>query len=585
VVSGIITKGAFYWLRAPRSSADLRKDEWVLALIRLLLGICYLCAFLHPDRIHHLRSYEIIALAFLGFSVLIIVVLAMGSARRRDLPPYFHIYIHCIDLVFASQLTCLVHWPALAFTLLFFIMVSAAFRWGFWEPPLTFFVFHALAWIGRSLFSPETPFSWLATGQNNIWVEDLLIFALVTAIALLAEAKSTREESAFFSRILSEIRTQSGLEEALCRLTLEGIQLYGATQILVAMHEKNQARAVLFHNPGAGLTHRMCELDASQVEPYLFPATGTSIRLEAARVAGQTPCLSLKENNIGNVILNDRSPNAFLDAHPFRLMLASAVALKDGWTAHVFVINPWRFFSGRAGLRHLHDTVNRVAPVVHDAFMIDLVATRAKAAASGQVARNLHDGIIQSLSLIKMKLEDLREHPGSERESQIEPLRQIQQNIQQEIAELRDFTQQLRTLELDSRNLLSYLAGMTVKFEAEHGIATRFVSEGAEEVQLPPHKCAELARIAQEALVNIRKHSEAREALLMLYRRNGHYVLSIIDNGRGFRFFGHRSHEELQASGEGPIVLMERAKAIGGTVSVESIENSGSRVEVVIPVA
>jgi signal transduction histidine kinase len=126
---------------------------------------------------------------------------------------------------------------------------------------------------------------------------------------------------------------------------------------------------------------------------------------------------------------------------------------------------------------------------------------------------------------------------------------------------------------------------MTVKFEVEHGIPTRFVSEGLEEVQLTPHKCVELARITQEALANIRKHSDAKEALVMLRRRNGHYVLSIIDNGRGFRFSGHRSHGELRSSGEGPLVLMDRAQAIGGTVSVESIENSGSRVEVVIPIA
>jgi signal transduction histidine kinase len=283
-------------------------------------------------------------------------------------------------------------------------------------------------------------------------------------------------------------------------------------------------------------------------------------------------------------MFNDCLPKAFMEAHPFRLLLATSVTLQHGWTVNVYVLDPKRFFGGRAGLRFLHNAANRLAPVVHDAFMVDRVTTRAKAAAGGQLARELHDGIIQSLSLINMKLEDLQGKFSTDMASQVDPLKQIRHSLQEEIAELRDFTQQLRALELDSNNLLSYIAGMTVKFQAEHGIATRFVSEGIEEVQLTPRKCVELARITQEALVNIRKHSNAQEALVMLYRRNGHYVLSVLDNGRGFRFFGHRSHDELQASGEGPIVIMDRAKAIGGTVSVESIENSGSRVEVLVPI-
>jgi two-component sensor histidine kinase len=585
VVRGIVTKGAFYWLRAPRSSVDLRTDEWILAVIRLLLAVCYLGAFLRPDSIYRFRAYEILAVAYLGYGILIIVALARSGARGRALPPYFHIYIHCLDLIWASQLIGLVHWPTMAFALLFFVMVSTTFRWGFWEAPLTFVIFHALVLLGHYRYRPDAASSWSATGHAHIWMEDLLYIAMVLAIALLAEAKASRSENDFSVRILTEVRTQSGLEGALRIASSEAIQMYGATQILVVMHDKNRNRAMLFRNTGLPKMHAISELDAAHTEPYLFPEPGTSIRLNAARAAGCYRCLALSKGTIGKLTLNDRLPGSFLDAHPFRLLLASAVALEDGWTARVFVVDPRRFFGGMAALRFLRGSVNRVAPVIHDAFMIDRVTTRAKAAAGGQVARELHDGIIQSLTLISMRLESLREQSGADQGSQVDPLKQIQQSIRQEIAALRDFTQHLRSLELDSGNLLSFMACMTVKFEVEHGIPTRFVSEGLEEVRLTPHKCVELARITQEALANIRKHSDAKEALVMLRRRNGHYVLSIIDNGRGFRFSGHRSHGELRSSGEGPLVLMDRAQAIGGTVSVESIENSGSRVEVVIPIA
>jgi two-component sensor histidine kinase len=415
-------------------------------------------------------------------------------------------------------------------------------------------------------------------------MEDLLYVAMIVAVALLAEAKAARSENDASARILAQVRTQSGLEQTLRIATDEGIQVYGAAQILLVMRDINRNRVLLFRNSGLSKANTMTDMDVAHAKPYLFLESGVAIRLDAARGPGRYRCMALSQVNIGNLMFNDCLPKAFMEAHPFRLLLATSVTLQHGWTVNVYVLDPKRFFGGRAGLRFLHNAANRLAPVVHDAFMVDRVTTRAKAAAGGQLARELHDGIIQSLSLINMKLEDLQGKFSTDMASQVDPLKQIRHSLQEEIAELRDFTQQLRALELDSNNLLSYIAGMTVKFQAEHGIATRFVSEGIEEVQLTPRKCVELARITQEALVNIRKHSNAQEALVMLYRRNGHYVLSVLDNGRGFRFFGHRSHDELQASGEGPIVIMDRAKAIGGTVSVESIENSGYRVEVLVPI-
>jgi signal transduction histidine kinase len=580
VVRGIITKGAFYWLRAPRSCADLHKEEWILAIIRLLLGFCYLGAFFHPDRIHYLQTYEIIALAYIGYGVLIIIALA----RNLNLSPYCHICIHCLDLLWASQLTGLTHWPTVAYAMLFFIMVSTAFRWGFWETPLTFVIFHALAYLGYSLYNSQSVLALPFIGRSNIWMEDLLYVAMIVAVALLAEAKAARSENDASARILAQVRTQSGLEQTLRIATDEGIQVYGAAQILLVMRDINRNRVLLFRNSGLSKANTMTDMDVAHAKPYLFLESGVAIRLDAARGPGRYRCMALSQGKIGNLMFNDCLPKAFMEAHPFRLLLATSVTLQHGWTVNVYVLDPKRFFGGRAGLRFLHNAANRLAPVVHDAFMVDRVTTRAKAAAGGQLARELHDGIIQSLSLINMKLEDLQGKFSTDMASQVDPLKQIRHSLQEEIAELRDFTQQLRALELDSNNLLSYIAGMTVKFQAEHGIATRFVSEGIEEVQLTPRKCVELARITQEALVNIRKHSNAQEALVMLYRRNGHYVLSVLDNGRGFRFFGHRSHDELQASGEGPIVIMDRAKAIGGTVSVESIENSGSRVEVLVPI-
>jgi signal transduction histidine kinase len=209
-------------------------------------------------------------------------------------------------------------------------------------------------------------------------------------------------------------------------------------------------------------------------------------------------------------------------------------------------------------------------------------AVKAEAVTGNRIARELHDGVIQSLCCIDMRLEELRNRTGDLSAGGTDSILPIQESLRKEVAGLRDFMQRLRSLEIDSDRLPGYLAGLATKFEIEHGIRTRFVSD-VDDVRLRPRVCVELARITQEALVNVRKHSQASEVLVRFGRRNGDLVLNIFDNGCGFGFSGRLSHEELKASGKGPRVILERAGGIKGKVSIESIESEGSCVEIALP--
>jgi two-component sensor histidine kinase len=581
VVKAIITQGAFYWLRVPKNAQDLRSDEWILAVIRLLLGVCYLGAILHPDSGFDLGRYELSSLAFLGYGILILAFLRI----RRVQPPFFHIYIHCADIVWVTQLICLQHWHAMNFALLFFVIVSTAFRWGLWEAYLTSAIFYILFLIGQYSHNPSLVNTRLSMRPMEFCVELALYIGMVCMIGLLAEAKASLSESHSLARVLAGVRIAAGYEQALRAVNNECIRIFGAAQVLVVVQERSRNQALLFCVGHPQIVHPACEIDLSQHAHYLYPEPGTSVRLAIARSSGkkQFRCLTLKSGKIQKTNTCCDMPEAFLAAHPFRRLLAVAFAIEKDWTARVYVVDPRKFFGGASGLRFLQRCVSCLSPIIHDTFTVGRLVDTAEAVVSGKVARQLHDGTIQSLSLINIQLDDLSRQTGTISAPIVEPLKRMQQSIQKEIASLRDFMQQLRSLDIDSQNLLSFLAGMAVKFQVEHGIATRFVSD-LDEVPFLPPICVELARIAQEALTNVRKHSDAREALVRLGRRNGDMVLSIIDNGRGFGFSGRRSHEELQASGEGPLILMERAKTINGKVSIESIQHSGACVEIAFPI-
>ena len=104
-------------------------------------------------------------------------------------------------------------------------------------------------------------------------------------------------------------------------------------------------------------------------------------------------------------------------------------------------------------------------------------------------------------------------------------------------------------------------------------------------MRLPPRVCRELARIVQEALVNVRKHSSARNVLVRFGWEDGHWRLVVDDDGRGFPFSGRLTQADLDSARRGPLVIKERVRSIGGQLTVESTPGGGARLEITLPQA
>jgi two-component system, NarL family, sensor histidine kinase DegS len=92
-----------------------------------------------------------------------------------------------------------------------------------------------------------------------------------------------------------------------------------------------------------------------------------------------------------------------------------------------------------------------------------------------------------------------------------------------------------------------------------------------------------LARIVQEALVNVRKHSGAKQVLVHLLQSSGQWELIIEDDGAGFPFSGRVSQSELDSAGRAPAIIRERVRLIQGELTIESKPGRGARVEISIP--
>jgi signal transduction histidine kinase len=179
-----------------------------------------------------------------------------------------------------------------------------------------------------------------------------------------------------------------------------------------------------------------------------------------------------------------------------------------------------------------------------------------------------------------MQVDVLRRHISDTQ--QAAELERIQGLLRHEVLNLRELMQTMRPIDIGPHQFLDFVAELVERFSRDTGIAVRFISE-LQEVTLPATTCRELARVVQEALVNIRKHSRAHSAIVRFGSQDGLWKLVINDDGNGFPFAGRFTLRELDCLRRGPVVIKERVRAIGGDIVIESTPGHGSRLEITIP--
>jgi PAS domain S-box-containing protein len=188
-----------------------------------------------------------------------------------------------------------------------------------------------------------------------------------------------------------------------------------------------------------------------------------------------------------------------------------------------------------------------------------------------RVARELHDGVGQILSGVKLRLESL---PGEIRLSAegAAKLRTAGGALDRAIAEVRRVSQNLMPSELEDLGLESALRTLCREFKERAGVLMT-VRAGPLSVAVPPEIGLAFFRVAQEALNNVVRHSRAREVSVSLSHQARELELSVSDDGIGFDPARRRP---AAGRGIGLGNMRERAAAVGGVVEVLSTPGAGT---------
>jgi signal transduction histidine kinase len=185
-----------------------------------------------------------------------------------------------------------------------------------------------------------------------------------------------------------------------------------------------------------------------------------------------------------------------------------------------------------------------------------------------RIARDLHDGVGQSLLLINQQLTNNQKS-----------IFDNQELITETLEEVRSISRDLHPFQLDKLGLTAAIENMLLRVQSSSNL---FVSKEIENINGLVDKKSELHlyRVIQEALNNVMKHAEAKAVKLTISRNNREINIEIMDNGNGFS----RDLKKAPANSLGLRTMRERVSSLGGELNILKVEPKGSNIQVKVPI-
>jgi signal transduction histidine kinase len=196
-----------------------------------------------------------------------------------------------------------------------------------------------------------------------------------------------------------------------------------------------------------------------------------------------------------------------------------------------------------------------------------------------RLARELHDSVTQKLFGLTLTAEaaaTVIDRDPAEAKAQLQRLQQLTRGAMEE---LRSLIFELRPPAAESEGLATALRKHVDVLQRVHGHAVELRVEGDAEPADDGRRAGEVLRIAQEALQNALRHADATRVDVRLEGDDGRLRLAVADDGVGF----DPAEPGLRARRLGLTSMEERARALGGTLTIESHPGAGTTVALEVP--
>jgi signal transduction histidine kinase len=457
-----------------------------------------------------------------------------------------------------------------------FVVFAAASEWGL-EPGLGLAGVFTLGVLARSGMLAAT-FEGAALSGLGL---ALGTYGAGTVLVLLA-ARDRREaeERRLLIRLASLLQMERGLGESLADLLAAFRQAFCAELVVFALLNDEMERVFVWKSrSGDSGPLAPEEIPLVQADAYLLNELETNLAWNG--LPGAAKAFGWKRGGGAAADELPRLPGGVERALGLR-SLATVVVELDSRPAGRLLVANFKRKVARSDLERLERFAAAISPPLANLYQLRRLRAQAIARERGRISRDLHDGVLQTLLGLDIRLGLLGERAPVDPGEVASELRELQRAVRSEAADLRRMVTGLRPRR-EVVDLVETMRDFAERFRSESGLAVELALDALDH-HLNDRVSRELHHIYREALSNVKKHARAGRVVVKLSQDETKVLLFVQDDGRGFDFNGRLGGEELDRLGLAPVSILERVRSIGGKLTVESRPGEGSRLEIEVPI-
>ena len=550
--------------------------EHLIAIGRLVLAAFFLIAiWIDPSEPSQNATitYGLLA-SYLTYSLVLLAAFTWQKDHIRNL---LLVVTHSVDLLVFSLLMSLTEGPNSPFFVFFvFFLVCATLRWQWrgtlWSAVAALFVVIALSLYPHNLLHDPN------FELNRFIIRIAYLTVVATMLGFLgAYEQSTRNVLTMLAEwphtLSDELQTMTN------EMLGHAATILGVPRILLAWEEEEEPwlHLVLWTQKGCQYT---CE------HPDTF---GT---LVVGHLAGASFFCRDVTNPHPQVVHNSPVGLQGLQGSPLPKLLQKRFAMStvlisevkgEKNSGHLMALDKKTITTDDLVLCEI--VAHEVAARLDNFFLLRQLQQTATAEAQIRLARDLHDGLLQSLTGAALQLETAQRLIESEPQTARQRIHEIQQLLAAEQRELRLHINELRPFLPDRPTEDFGLADRLETLAEQIGLQWDRVVEIILHPPVPRitrSMAREIYFIVNESLINAVRHAGASSVHAELSFDSDRVNITVIDDGNGFPFHGRYELDTLFEMKRGPRTLKERISALKGTLSIDSRE-TGAHLDITLP--
>lgn len=556
------------------------RTERQIAIARVLMAFFALTAvWLDPaERAHYPGSAYVLMAVYVAYALVVLLLvtrISMGLEQMR-------IVTHGIDIAVFSAIIYLTEGPTSLFFVLFvFTLITATMRWqgrgALVTAVVTLVAFFVLSLLGAYVHHYREP----DVAEFVIGIVYLAVVGWLLSFLGLYETQLRNEMGrlAVWSR---DEPPDYPREDARSRMLAHAAEAMGAPRLVFTWEDREDPwlNIALVGERDTVLSRaapdEFSPLVASDLEEVAFLCPNVRGGPGVLTIYGTDRDLGRRCGAPVN--------RAFADRFEMRSVVSVPVGLDES-VARLFFLDKPRLASDDLTLAAVIATA--VGLLMAESHLQDRLREAAAFEERVSLARDLHDGVLQSLTGTALQLATAGRLLESDVPAAQGVIETIQRSLTIEQRDLRLFVDQLKP----GHEMLEEAApDLRIRFlELRENISSRWkldVEMVFEDRSAPSSGSDGLAQdvyfIVSEGLVNSARHARATRARATVRQMTDRFEIQLEDDGIGFRFQGRHDAASLRGLRAGPVALMQRVEARGGTLVVDS-SLEGSCIEITLP--